>query len=120
MRPAMETIVAEKVDSTLKNSLNSETGTITWSELARHFARGVVVVVQPGVDLVEVATRIAENDAGAMENWLQQNKVSRATDDDARIWNVRDPLFWCVVTAPWVLVQEKESDQQIVPGNPTH
>ncbi len=87
--------------------LNLESGSITWAELTRHFARGVLIRVQQGVDLIDVARRFAEDDIALVQRWLDDCHIIRATDDDARDWTAREPEFWCVVVAPWVLVQEK-------------
>lgn len=90
----------------LDDKLNLETGQIAWSELVRHFARGVVIKVLEGRDLVEVANCLARDDTNQLKLWLEDKSVARASDDDARDWTAREPVFWCVVTAPWVLVQE--------------
>jgi len=93
-------------DAELKARLNSETGKLEWAELQRHFARGVVVVATPGVDLVEVAARMSVDDSEQISEWLAQGKIHRADEEDARRWVDSDPLFWAVVVAPWVVVQE--------------
>ena len=90
----------------LRRKLNLETAKLPWGELQRHFARGVMVVVSPELDLVEVATATAVNDSASVRNWGEQGLVARASDDDARRWQENDPAFWAVVVAPWVLVQE--------------
>lgn len=94
----------------LSESLNEETAIIAWSELVRHFARGVVINVTAELDLVETAASVANDDTEAVQSWLESGLMRRASDDDARDWTVREPDFWCVVTAPWVLVQEKQQD----------
>ena len=86
-------------------ALEASSGTLTWHELARHFARGVVVVASPGCDLVAVAARMAADDADAVRALLEDGTLARASDDDARGWVVSEPSFRCVVVAPWVLVQ---------------
>lgn len=93
-------------DDELHAKLNAETGKIHWHELERHFARGVVIRVTEGLDLVEVAVRMARDDRPAVERWLSEGKMGRASAEDARDWQQRDPQFWAVVVAPWVLVQE--------------
>ena len=90
----------------LRAKLNAETGKLRWPELQRHFARGAVLKVAPGLDLVEAAVGIAQDDRAAVENWLREGRLARASDVDARDWLQRQPLFWAVVAAPWVLVQE--------------
>lgn len=86
--------------------LNLETGVVSWSELVRYFARGVVIKVVEGRDLIEVGTVLATDNKEQLESWLNDKSVARASDDDARDWAAREPEFWCLVAAPWVLIQE--------------
>ena len=95
-------------EQNLRTQLNAETGKIEWAELERHFARGSVVKVDAALDLVEVAACMARDDAEAIRVWMSDGTVARATVTDARNWGERRPLFWAVVAAPWVLVQEIE------------
>jgi hypothetical protein len=85
---------------------NAQTAKLAWPELARHFARGVVVKVAPAMDLVAVAVAMAQDRADEIETWTQAGQLQRANDDDARYWHEQDSVFWAVVVAPWVLVQE--------------
>jgi hypothetical protein len=91
----------------LQSRLNYETAVIEWHELVRHFARGVVIKINPSLDLIDAAECLAADNVEQLESWVSSDKLSRASDDDARDWTAREPEFWCVVTAPWVLVQEK-------------
>ncbi len=87
--------------------LNSETAVIEWEELAKHFARGEVLKVSESLNLVDVAASIVLDDKDKVATWLETGGLAKAEDDDARDWNSRKPLLWCVVAAPWVMVQEK-------------
>jgi len=89
------------------NRINLETGTLQWRELERHFARGVVIAVMPGLDLIEVAAGMAMDDKGKIAGWLDSGLIFHATEENARDWLQRDPAFWATVVAPWVLIQEK-------------
>jgi hypothetical protein len=91
-------------------ALNQETARICWAELERHFARGVVIRIDPALDLVTVATAFANDDRQAVEAWLADGRVGHLDTDTARDWRRRDPPLWAVVTAPWVLVQEETGD----------
>lgn len=93
-------------DEFLRTKLNAETGRLSWPELQRHFARGAVIKVAPGLDLVDVALNIARDNKDAIAAWLAAGQIRRACSDDAREWHSRDTRFWAVVTAPWVVVQE--------------
>lgn len=92
-----------------KEELLLETARITWPELEVHFARGVVIKVAADLDLVEVATCFANDDKPAVEDWINRGKVAHLDMATAKDWDARDPQLWAVVTAPWVLVQERLS-----------
>jgi hypothetical protein len=94
---------------TIKEKLNLETGKLSWAELQGFFARGVVIVVNPELDLIEIAAHISDDNAFEIEQLINQQQVSRANDDHARHWLENDPTFWAVVVSPWVLVQEIKS-----------
>lgn len=98
-----------KDEQELRTRLNAETGTIEWAGLERHFARGSVVKVSASLDLLEVAARMVRDDASAIRDWIADGALARATDADARAWGERRPVFWAVVAAPWVLVQEVDA-----------
>lgn len=90
----------------LRAKLNLETAQLSWSELERHFARGDVIRVAPGMDLIDTALHIAENNTATVQEWLADGRITRAELTDAKDWHARQPMFWAVVVAPWVLVQE--------------
>jgi len=89
----------------LKTKLNLETGKLSWPELQRHFARGMVIVAGKELDLIEVAIKLTEDDKRQFESWVSARQVWRANDDDALQWQQSNPEFWSVVVSPWVLVQ---------------
>ena len=90
----------------LRAKLNLETAQLQWSELERHFARGSVIKVAIGTDLIDAALNIAENNAATVQGWLTDGRIARAEMSDAEDWHARQPAFWAVVVAPWVLIQE--------------
>jgi len=58
------------------------------------------------MDLVDAALHVAENNPVTVEAWLAEGRIARAELADAEDWHARQPMFWTVVVAPWVLVQE--------------
>lgn len=95
---------------TIRDELMDECGVIEWGELARHFARGVVINVSQRIDLIDVGVIIALDDVVKVEELLQKGLIARASDDDAREWSVGNTKFTCIVAAPWVLVQVQAAD----------
>jgi len=90
----------------IQDILNGQTGKISWNELARHFARGVVVCVGKELDLLETAEILIADRADEVARLYEGGALHRALDDDAIQWQEQQPDFWAVVVAPWVLVQE--------------
>ena len=90
-----------------KADLLQETARVSWKELERHFARGVVLQADQALDLVEVATCFANDDRETVEGWLTSGQVRYLPDEVARDWSERDPELWAAVVAPWVVVQER-------------
>ena len=100
------TYIAWQQWQTNRQKLNLETAQMSWPELQRYFARGVVVVVSPELDLIDVAARFAEDDKQSVDKWIRQGRLARANDEHARRWQANQETFWAVVIAPWVIVQE--------------
>ena len=100
----------DKEQQLLHAKLNMETSQIAWSELLRYFAGGHVIFVSNDLDLVDVAARFTIDDKSAVEQWLNENRIARATDDQARDWLATDAMLWAVVARPWILVQEKKPE----------
>lgn len=99
-------VTAEDRQQLLRAQINTETAQIAWSELLRHFAGGHVLAVSDTLDLIEVAARFASDDIAAVRQWLDQRRLARVSDQQARAWLEADAVLWTVVARPWVLVQE--------------
>ena len=64
--------------------INQQTGVIDWQELVKHFARGVVIRVDAGLDLVKVAHSMSLDDKTQMQHWLNRRSIRPATDAHVR------------------------------------
>jgi hypothetical protein len=95
-----------ETDEMLRVKLNAESGKLRWCELERHFARGVVIRVTPGLDLIDVALCMTKDDRDSVAAWMGSGRLGRVSPDEARGWHENDCLLWAVVVSPWVLVQE--------------
>ena len=95
-------------DSELHDKINRETARIAWSELERHFAHGAVIYVSEELDLVEVALRVAHDDKASITRWMNEGKVAKVSDLQARTWQAADARLWASVVSPFVLVQPEK------------
>ena len=89
-----------------------ETAKIPWQELQRFFAQGVVVLVKPGLDLVETALQVSLDNREAVQRWTESGEVRAVSDEQAREWLDANALMWAVVVRPWVLVQPLLEDSE--------
>ncbi len=89
-----------------RKELEEERGHLSWPELERHFARGVVVVVDPSLDLLEVAEAMARDDREIFSGWMSEGLVQQAQDSHALRWQGATQTLEAIVVAPWVLVSE--------------
>ena len=83
----------------------SETAKIPWQELQRFFAAGKVILVAPGLDLVDAAYALQEDNIEQVKIWTESQLVTPVSDDQAKDWITGDTMLWAVVVKPWVLVQ---------------
>ncbi len=89
----------------IRARINGETAKIPWRDLQRFFATGKVMAVETGLDLVDVACAMQQDDIGQISQWTDTAAISPVSDDQARAWVGADAVLWAVVVKPWVLVQ---------------
>ncbi|HHO53288.1 MAG TPA: DUF2288 domain-containing protein [Deltaproteobacteria bacterium] len=95
----------------LRERLRAQVMRAGWADLAPHFARGVLLVAQPELDLLEAGVAIASDDQGAVSRWLDDGQLHRATTADGIAWADEDPWFQLLILQPWLLVQRLPPEQ---------
>lgn len=98
-------------DDVLKAKLNLETAQTPWTELQRFFAQGSVIRVDAGLDLIEVASRVARDDSEQIKAWMAQSLLAPVSTQQAKNWLAQDALLWCVVVRPLILVQDSDETE---------
>lgn len=101
--------VSLQTDEELRAHLHGETSKLPWSELEKHFARGVLFKVEKGVDILDVAIVMSRDDKDTLKQWIDDKKVVGVDIEDATKWHKASASLWTVVVAPWALVQEIEN-----------
>lgn len=92
----------------LFSQLNLETAQISWPELERFFAAGMLVQIDASLDLVDVAVKISQDDKPYIESLISDGKIKPVSDSQAIGWQQQNASLWAVVIKPWVLVQDKK------------
>ena len=96
--------------STLYAKLLGETASITWKELEPFFAKGALLWVDAGLDLIEAAEGMAEDSRDKVAAWLASGSLGEVSATRALDLLERDPSLWAVVVSPWILIQERASN----------
>lgn len=94
----------------LRQEYHSQTARIPWHDLQTYYARGSVVIVSSGLNLVEVAVQLGLDNTAAFEAWIQRGEIAAVSEEQALVWYEKNTPVWAVVSAPWVLVQDKEAE----------
>lgn len=104
--PALAESGAER-EQLLRQEYLSQTARINWHDLQVYYARGAVIAVQAGCDLIEVAVQIGMDNSADIEQRIHSGEVAGVSEEQALQWYADNPELWAVVAAPWVLVQER-------------
>lgn len=99
--------IALQEQLSVSEKLVLETATCPWRALERLFAAGKVIAVDADLDLIDVATKLHDDDTEPFETWIAEKRVAPVTDDQALNWHAADATLWTVVVRPWVLVQDR-------------
>ena len=89
--------------------LHGQTARLHWSELERFFAGGKLLHVATGLDLVQVAAAVSNDDTEQVQGWVEKGELGPVSDQLALEWQGINQMLWAVVVAPWVLVQLPKS-----------
>ncbi|MBA1203339.1 DUF2288 domain-containing protein [Pseudomonas capeferrum] len=95
--------------STLYAKLLGETAIIEWKALERFWAKGDLIWVDAGLDLISVAQAMAENHSETFAGWRNDGTVATVSAEQALDLQQRDPKIWAVVVSPFILIQEKKT-----------
>jgi hypothetical protein len=96
---------SEDNEQLARANLNGETAKIPWRELQRFFASGSAIGIAPGLDLIEVALQMSQDNKACIAQWMAAGQLAAVSDEQALQWLEADALVWSVVVKPWVLVQ---------------
>lgn len=101
-------ILGEDASST-REKLAKYTGDVDWAYLKPHFAAGVLLYVDPALELATVGTAFAEDAAGKVRDWLQAGDLLRPSQPHADHWEASGARFTALVVSPFVLIQPRDS-----------
>ncbi len=91
-----------QLDSLLSAKLKEEVGTVSWSWLRPHQKRDILFLVAEKLDLIEVATGVAEDRVDQIRIWLENGGLVRPTPAQVAEWEMNGGLFSGIIVKPYV------------------
>ena len=91
---------------TPKEHFEKEVAEISFQELQKFFAKGMLIKVDSQLDLVEVALQIHADNTAQVRQWMDNKGIERAHDNHAQTWIENRSMLMAVTVAPWILVQD--------------
>jgi hypothetical protein len=91
----------------LRAELGAAVDEAEWSWLAPHAKRDAVIVVDLGLDLVEVGVAITNDDIPLVHRWIAEAQIQKPSPAQLGDWNLNQTKrFHALIVQPYVLVQE--------------
>ena len=79
--------------------------------LKPHIQKDVVIVVMPDLNLLDVGVAIASNDTTAVDQWVNEQLVSKPSSEVLSRWNANpSQKFQALIVQPFILVKELVSE----------
>lgn len=90
-----------------KDELRSALDQAEWSWIKPHYLRDAVIVVAAGLDILDVAVAVANDEAAKVNAWISRGALSKPTPKDVSEWdgNEGSRKFSAIVIQPYVLIQ---------------
>ena len=93
--------------SSLQAKLSQDVADITWKDLQPHAKRDAVIVIEPALDLTEVAAAIAQDNTESVQSWIANRSIAKPTARQLTDWNSNlTKEFTALIVQPFVVVKE--------------
>lgn len=78
-----------------------------WNWLEPHAQRDSIIVVSPGLSLVDVGVAIANDNTLYVQRWIEEALIQKPSPAQLHNWTQeRSKRFQALIVQPYVLIQE--------------
>ena len=78
-----------------------------WAWIKPHTERGIVIVVDEFLDLLQVGDAIARDRSAEVQKWIDQNLLTKPTPQHILDWDANPKeRFLCLIVQPYILIQD--------------
>lgn len=93
----------------MRATLEATMGPIEFSDLRAHLTRDAVIVVAPGLDLLEVGEAVARDQTARVTAWIEAGLLGKPSLEMLERWAKPGCAWTALVVQPFVLVREEPS-----------
>lgn len=91
----------------LRAELEANLDEAEWSWLSPHALRDTLIVVAPGLDLLDVGVAIASDNVAMVQRWIGEQLIYKPSVIQIGDWHQNQTKrFNALIVQPYVLVQE--------------
>lgn len=92
--------------SELRNHLAESLDEAELDWLKPHIQKDNVIIVHPGLDLIDVGVAIATDNITTVQHWIGEQLIAKPSNADLTFWNAQpQQKFEAVIVQPYVLVK---------------
>ena len=90
----------------LRARIAQEMHRVDWKPLGPHAKRGGLVLVDPALDLLDVAVAVAEDDTERVRRWMGAGQLGKPSEAQVEAWQKEAGEHFAVaIVQPYVLAQ---------------
>lgn len=79
---------------------------VPWKDLRIHLQRGAIIIVDPSLELLDVAVAVAEDHTLQVTDWIAAGKLLKPSLQQIEAWETQlDKPFRMLIAQPYILVQ---------------
>lgn len=91
-------------------SFRQDLAEVTWRDLRIHLQRDAIILVEQNLDLISVATAVAEDDKSQVEAWISAGKLGKPSQSQLEAWeNELAKPFRMLIVQPYILAQQVQN-----------
>ena len=95
----------------VREKLKNELAEVTWRDVRAHVEKDTVILVDPQLDLVDVAVAVAGDDTEQVGEWIEEGRMAKPNAAQLGFLETHlDKPFLLLIARPFLLVQETGED----------
>ena len=93
--------------SEMRESFKRDLAEVSWKELRVHLLRDALILVAAGLELIEAAVAVADDDKDRVADWIATGRIGKPTADQLKLWESEpEKLFRMLIVQPFILIQD--------------